>query len=178
MMTLKEMGAALVSLIARSEGAIKAEVESIRATVNDALTKAQADLAEAGKTIAGLTKDKEKLTTDLQAAQEATNTKGGEIKAANDKLVSFLTSLKLVPKEGATILQNTEAATTAITAALASQGVKIENIPPTEAEQGGASKTTLAAQVEAITDPVEKSKFIQKNMAALQAEVKAGMKAK
>lgn len=47
MMTLSQIGATLATLLARTDGALKAEVESIKATVDGALTEANAKLSAA-----------------------------------------------------------------------------------------------------------------------------------
>ena len=171
------MGAALTNLLSRADAALKGEIESIRATVTGALEKATTDLAAANQNLANVAKEKEKLTTDLATAQGAATASENAAKEANGKLVAFLTGLKQAPKEGATLLQNVEAATKSVSAALASQGVKAEDLPAAEAESGGAGKKSLSEQADAIKDPVEKSKFIQKNMAALQDEMRQRVKA-
>lgn len=175
-MTLKDIVAKLSGLESRAEAQFKAEIDSIKSQVTGALATAQTDLATAQGEVAALKNDKEKLTTDLTTSQQTATASAGEVTIANGKLVAYLTSLKQVPKEGATLLQNVESATTALSATLAAQGIKIDQLPAAEANTPGTGKKTLSEQVNAITDPVEKSQFIQKNMAALEAEVRAANK--
>lgn len=75
MMTLSQIGATLATLLARTDGALKAEVESIKATVDGAFTEANAKLSAAltensqlKASVTELTAKNATLGTELTAA--------------------------------------------------------------------------------------------------------------
>ncbi len=116
------------------------------------------------------------MTGKLTEATNATAAKQTAIDAANGKLVTFLTSLKQVPAADATLIQNVEATTKAVTTTLASQGIKIEDIAAAEISSGGeAAKGGILEQYAAITDVKEKAKFYQANSKAIDAAWYAGL---
>lgn len=144
-MSIKDLISKVIGMEQRAEAAFKAELESVKATINGTLTQLQADLATAQASIASLSGEK----TDLAAqVQEMTGKLSESNKLELDAKSALLAHLGKIPghedfKEGGkkasvTLAELITAEQNATNTALAATGVKLETLPVGGAAPAGA----------------------------------------
>lgn len=120
------------------------------------------------------------LAGQLTTANNTSAAKQGVIDAANAKLAGFLKAVKLQVAEGATLEQNADACTKAITGALAAQGITVEQTAeaaPTAAGEPVAKADVLTQYADLQkTSPREATAFYEKNKAAIDKAWYASLK--
>ncbi len=141
-MTLKDIVAKLTGLDARISAADRAEVDALKNAVNGEVARLTAELATVQTELAASVKLSGEYRDKLEAATNASN-------AANSKLASFLTGLGNTPAADATLAQNADAVTHAVSAAIASQGIEKAELPAAEIPQQSKPELFGLARVHA-----------------------------
>lgn len=141
-MKLKDLTAAVSSLLSRAQGvdaAVRAEVDSLKAKLDGAVTQLTADLATATTTIGELTKANESLSI---AANGITTS-----------LDASLSALQLETKPDASALDKIAALQSAVSNTLAKLNVAPEAIPaakPSDTNKPAGSKTMTIKEFNAL----------------------------
>ena len=156
MLTLKELSAKVVNLLARVDEGLKAEVAALKTAVDETMVKLQGDLTTALASVEKLGEQVAQLTTN-NATLSATAT------GVTTQLDAACSALKLELKADATVAEKITALQTAVSASLSKLAVDPSSIPAGKATGGNLAadaKTLTMTQFNAIS-PAERMAFLK-----------------
>lgn len=156
MLTLKELSAKVVSLLARVDEGMKAEVTALKTAVDETMAQLSADLATAKASISDLTSQLTAKAGEIATLTAAASTITTSLDAA-------CSALKLELKADASAADKITALQTAVSTNLAKLGVDAKAIPAAKATSGNlaADNKTLTMDQFRAASPGDKMTFLK-----------------